>query len=92
MWWKGNGEVVMCSAGGGVLVEKTQWWRRKRSGGAVAEEMYAAAGAVKARALGIGVLYLLINSVFLEKETWEKGSPGCSLLCLVTLLLPFIVS
>ena len=25
-------------------------------------------------------------------ETWEKGSPGCSLLCLVTLLLPFIVS
>ena len=24
--------------------------------------------------------------------TWEKGSPGCSLLCLVTLLLPFIVS
>ena len=24
--------------------------------------------------------------------TWEKGSPGCSLLCLVTLLLPFINS
>ena len=22
--------------------------------------------------------------------TWEKGSPGCSVLCLVTLLLPFI--
>jgi hypothetical protein len=66
----------MCSAGGGVLVEKTQWWRRKRSGGAVAEEMYAAAGAVKERALGIGVLYLLINSVFLEKWGWKKGSPG----------------
>jgi hypothetical protein len=25
-------------------------------------------------------------------ETWEEGSPGCFLLCLVTLLLPFIVS
>ena len=25
-------------------------------------------------------------------EAWEKGSPCCSLLCLVTLLLPFIVS
>jgi hypothetical protein len=65
----------MCSAGGGVLVEKTQWWRRKRSGGAVAEEMYAAAGAVKERALGIGVLYLLINSVFLEKRDMGEGEP-----------------
>ena len=25
-------------------------------------------------------------------EEWEKGSPGCSLLCLVSLLLPFINS
>jgi hypothetical protein len=40
-----------------------------------------------------GVIPLFkLNSVILEKETWEKGSPGCSLLCLVTLLLPFIVS
>ena len=52
----------MCSAGGGVLVEKTQWWRSRRSGGAVAEEMYAAAGAVKEGELGIGVLYLLTPS------------------------------
>ena len=25
-------------------------------------------------------------------DAWEKGSPCCSLLCLVTLLLPFIDS
>ena len=52
-----------------------------------AEEMYATVGAVKERVLGIGVRYLIINSVFLEKETWEKGSHGCSLLCLITLLI-----
>ena len=56
-------------------MEKTQWWKRRRSGGAVAEEMYAAAGAVKERVLGIGVLFLLINSVFLEKGGLGEGEP-----------------
>ena len=41
----------------------------------MAEEMYAATGAVKERVLGIGVLYLLINSVFLEKRDMGEGEP-----------------
>ena len=50
-------------------------------------------GAVKECVLEFGVLYLKNKTQwFLKTETWEKGSPGCSLLCLVTLLLPFIVS
>ena len=50
-------------------------------------------GAVKECVLEFGVLYLNNKTQwFLKTETWEKGSPGCSLLCLVTLLLPFIVS
>ena len=41
----------------------------------MAEEVYAAAGAVKERVLGIGVLYLLINSVFLEEGGMGEGEP-----------------
>ena len=48
---------------------------RRRSGGAVGEEMYAAARAVKKRALGIGVLYLLITQCFLKKEGLGEGEP-----------------
>ena len=41
----------------------------------MAEEMYEAAGAVRERVLGIGMLYLLINSVFLEKDDMGEGEP-----------------
>ena len=44
--------------------------------------------------LGCGLLVVgsVVVFVVCVGATWEKGSPGCSLLCLVTLLLPFINS
>ena len=50
-------------------------------------------GAVKECVLEFGVLYLKNKSQwFLKNSDMGEGEPWCSLLCLVTLLLPFIVS